>query len=190
LRILVVNNNTSYLPQIRQNLVGHDIDVIEYMPGVELNSRDKDLVILTGGGGEGREANDRHKDGDLWYKYELQFILDNKKPLLGICMGFELISQAYGSPIEELPRKIIGFKEMRLRRRGSNIKKTIKQFKYHNFRVSGISSKHFEAKAVSRSGIEIIQHKTKPILATQFHPELGGEYKLHQLVRQVARSSH
>jgi|SRR5579859_2551226 len=189
MKILIVDNGTSYKEQLLQELAGHKVEIQLYKLGADFHYQDKDLIILSGGGGEGREANDLHENGELWYKDELQFILDSKVPIVGICMGFELVCQAYGSKVERLPRRIIGQKEMMLRQKNSSIKSKIKQFKYHNWRISGVSSKHFEVKAVSRSGIEIVKHKTRPIIATQFHPEItGGALNFSTLTKQLNRT--
>lgn len=174
MKILLIDNGTSYKPQLIHSLAGHDIQIQTYEPGIDFQWRGKDLVILSGGGGEGREANDIHEGGDLWYKDELQFILDSSLPILGICMGFELVCQAHGSKVTKLPRRILGQKEIMLRNRSSAVKNKIKQFKYHQWRIADVSSKHFEVKAASRSGIEIVKHKTRPIIATQFHPEIAN----------------
>lgn len=183
MKILLIDNNTTYKQNLINSLRGHEFEIQTYAPGLNFHYEGKDLVILSGGGGEGREANDRLPTGELWYTDELQFILESTVPILGICMGFELICHAYGSKVEKLPRRIIGHKEISLRKRNSVQKKIISQFKYHDWRIANTSSKHFEVKGVSRSGIEIVQHKTKPILATQFHPEIAGSYNLQKLVQ-------
>jgi len=45
--------------------------------------------------------------------------------------------------------------------------------------------KGFRVLARSNTGIEIIEHKTRQILATQFHPEKGGTLKLANLLQAV-----
>lgn len=191
MKILLVDNGTTYKEQLLQELAGHKVEIQTYKLGTDFHHQNKDLVILSGGGGEGREANDLHDSGELWYKDELQFILDSKVPIVGICMGFELICQAYGSKVEPLPRRIIGHKEMMLRRpKGSSVKQKIKQFKYHNWRIANVSSKQFEVKGISRSGIEIVRHKTKPIIATQFHPEIpGGKFGINDFLKELKHTA-
>lgn len=181
MKILLVNNNTKHLTKLNFGLAGHDVEIIDYAPGVELNAANKDLVILSGGGGEGREATDRHQNGDLWYKDEIEFILRSEVPVLGICMGFELICHAYGSAVELLSKEMEGLSEIKLL---SGQK--IEQYESHDWGILSLKSNELEVRADSKSGIEIVKHKIKPIIGTQFHPELGGTLGLRQFISSVA----
>lgn len=177
MKILLINNNTEHLKALSAALAGHEVEIQSYQPGLDFHHQEKDLVILSGGGGEGREAQDRHKDGDLWYKDELQFILDCPKPLLGICMGFELIAHAHGSKIEKLSKGLEGLESFHTEKG-----QPITQFESHDYAVQQLSQKHFKVVAKSKTGYEIIHHRHRPILAAQFHPELGGTLSLPSLV--------
>lgn len=178
MKILLINNNTRHLPKLHAGLVGHEVEVVNYAPGVEFNSANKDCVILSGGGGEGREATDRHNGGDLWYKDEIEFILQSQVPLLGICMGFELICHAYGSRVELLSKDIMGVRDVRL-----VSGEEIKQFESHGRGILCVPSRELEVVADSETGIEIVKHKTRQIIGTQFHPELGGTLSLYELIK-------
>ncbi|HSX18446.1 MAG TPA: gamma-glutamyl-gamma-aminobutyrate hydrolase family protein [Candidatus Saccharimonadales bacterium] len=180
MKILLINNNTIHLPKLSNSLAGHELEAVEYMPGIKLDSSNKDLVILSGGGGEGREATDRHSGGDLWYKDEIEFILQSQTPILGICMGFELICHAYGSPVEKLSNSVIGLRDVKLPS-GSKLK----QFESHDWGILSVPSKELEVVADSETGIEIVKHRTRPLLGTQFHPELGGSLELQRLILSV-----
>jgi len=181
MKILLIDNSTELLQQISDGLKGHDVEIVHYRPGVKLSTRGKDLVILSGGGGAGRELYDLHHTGDLWYKDEIDFILDCDKPILGICMGFEIIAHAYGSKLQKLPKKIAGLKRIQT---GPAV--YIKQYKEHQWCIPTVSEEHFEILATSKTGVEMVRHKTKPILATQFHPEVaGGELNLEHLIKKL-----
>jgi anthranilate/para-aminobenzoate synthase component II len=54
--------------------------------------------------------------------------------------------------------------------------------------VPSVSSEHLEVLAESKTGIEVIRHKSKKILATQFHPEKGGSVHLTGLIKSIAQS--
>lgn len=176
MKILVVNNNTRHIKPLSNALAGHELEIVEYQPGVKFNCQGKDLVVLSGGGGEGREAVDIYTDGRHWYSDEMDFILTSPVPILGICMGFELICQAYGSRVEKMHTSV---KRVKTIKAGS---KKLQQFNYHNWRISSVSNKHLEVLADSTTGIEMVRHKSRPILATQFHPELGGTLSLPSLI--------
>ena len=181
MKILLIDNNTAHIKALNKALTGHDVEIQKYQPGLDFHHHDKDLVILSGGGGEGREVHDRHKNGDLWYKDELQFILNCPKPLLGICMGFELIAHAYGSRIEKLSKGKEGFESFQ-----TETGQLVKQYNSHNYAVRRVPQKHLKVLARSVSGVEMFKHNTKPVLGVQFHPELGGSLTLNHLLKPLA----
>ena len=181
MKILLINNHTRYLQKILDELSTHDVQVADFAPGVKLDDAGKDLIILSGGGGKGRELKDLHHTGDLWYKDELEFIIKTDKPILGICMGFELIAHAYGSRLVELPRRVTGFRRIQTGQGAY-----IKQFKHHKWCIPEVSKDHFEVLGRSKIGVEMVRHKSRPILAIQFHPEIsGGSLELAHLIKQL-----
>lgn len=184
MKILLINNHTDYLHNVEAALAGHDVEVQVYKPGLEFHHEDKDLIVLSGGGGEGFELKDKFR-GKLWYEDEMNFVLDCDKPIIGVCMGFEVISAAFGSKVEHIGKLVKGFKDTKTtphgERRLSQVK--LNQFEWHRYGVSQVSSKHFEVLAHSSTGIEMVKHHSRPIIATQFHPEVeGGTLKLQQLL--------
>lgn len=180
MRVLLVNNHTRHIKALSTALAGHEIEIVKYQPAIEFNHQDKDLIILSGGGGEGREVHDLHKNGDLWYKDELDYIKNCKKPLIGICMGFELIAHAYGAKIEKLDKGLEGFEKFKT---GEGIQ--ITQYESRDYYVPKIPAKHLTVLAKSKFGIEMFKHNSKKILATQFHPELGGSLSVKQLINSL-----
>jgi len=183
MKILLINNHTRHLPSLAASLTGHDLEVREYLPGMDFSCSDKDLIVLSGGGGEGLEIHDEHKPGKLWYQDEINFVRLTNKPVLGICMGFEVIARAYGAPVMKMPNGVEGFVQFAPTNQGKESfkKRSLRQFESHDWHVPKIPS-GFRALAKSNTGVEIIQHKTKPILATQFHPEKGGTLSMSDLI--------
>lgn len=190
MKILLIDNHTEHKRALHEALKGHEVEVQRYRPGLEFNTQAKDLVILSGGGGEGKEIDDAHKAGHLWYQDEIDFILNCKKPILGICMGFEIICRAYGSKVEEMPKEVKGPAYLKVTRSGRKFldHKKIHQYEAHKWRVKK-APKGFKTLAKSPTGIEIIKHKNRPIMATQFHPELGGTFKVAQFINILKKSA-
>ncbi len=189
MKILLVNNyqkanETATFEALKLSLAGHQVEFQRYKPGLQFADADKDLVILSGGGGEGSEINDTYSQDKLWYEDQINFILSTKKPLVGVCMGFEVIASAYGSKVFEMDDYIRGFKRSKTTNKGLQQfnKKTLTQYESHKWYVPSVSSKHFEVLAESVSGVEAIKHKTRALIATQFHPEKGGTLSLNQLI--------
>jgi anthranilate/para-aminobenzoate synthase component II len=184
MNILLIDNNTQHFKDLNASLLGHNVEVQKYYPGLEFHTQGKDLVILSGGGGEGLEIHDKHESGQLWYEDEMRFVLSTDKPVIGICMGFEVICHAYGAKIDKIGRLIKGFTPIKSTLSGHKLfnRVRIEQFEAHEWQVSSISSKHFEVLAESETGVEVIRHRQKPIFATQFHPEKGGTLGLKRLI--------
>lgn len=183
MKILLVNNHTQHLDYLNKALAGHDVEMVMYEPGVEFNCQDKDLVILSGGGGEGLEINDEHH-GKLWYQDQMEFILNCDKPILGICMGFEVIARAFGAKVEPFGQLIMGFRKLTTTAKGQKLlgRPSLRQYEAHEWHIADIDQEQFDVLATSTSGLELIKHKHRPIMATQFHPEKGGSLKLAQLL--------
>jgi anthranilate/para-aminobenzoate synthase component II len=184
MKILLVDNHTDYLNNVEVALTSHDVEVQVYRPGLDFHYQDKDLIVLSGGGGEGYELKDK-RHGKLWYDDEMNFVLSCDKPIVGICMGFEVISAAFGSKVENVGRLVKGFRAAKTTPLGEKKLSltNLKQFEWHRYGISQVSSKHFEVLAHSATGIEMIKHHSRPIIATQFHPEVqGGTLQLQQLL--------
>lgn len=188
MKILLVDNNTKHKNALLEALAGHEVEVVFYNPLLKFNYQAKDLVILSGGGGEGNEIDDLGPNGDPWYKNEMKFIRECNKPIVGICMGFEIICRAYGEKVEEMEEIIKGFKKLVVTEDGIELLpgQRLKQYEAHKWRVQKVSKNDFDILAESETGIEMIKHRRKPIIATQFHPEVkGGTIKLQDLISAV-----
>lgn len=184
MKILLINNHTDYLHNVQRALAGHEVEVQVYQPGLDFHYEDKDLIVLSGGGGEGYELKDK-RHGKLWYEDEMSFVLACDKPIFGICMGFEVISAAFGSKVEHIGRLVKGFQQAQTTPHGKDRVRLdkLRQFEHHRYGVKDVSSKHFEVLAHSNTGIEMIKHHSRPIFATQFHPEItGGTLSLSNLL--------
>ena len=109
------------------------------------------------------------------FKEEKEMIKQVSKPVFGICFGFQLISYVYGEITKKLPGKISGINEIdvfgfdELGIKYNN--KKLKVFESHLWAIKK-PPKDFDVYGTSQYGVEIIKHRTKPIFATQFHPEV------------------
>jgi GMP synthase-like glutamine amidotransferase len=181
MKILLINNHTVHLNSLSRALVGHQIEVQTYRPGIDFHHEDKDLIILSGGGGEGLEIHDEYQPGRLWYEDEMKLIRTCDKPMLGICMGFEVMARAYGAPITSVGSLILEPTKLQVTKDAQKIlnQRALIQHEAHSWRVQDVPS-DFEVLATSKTGVEMFRYKN--LLATQFHPEKGGTLQLQQLL--------
>lgn len=187
MKILLVNNHTVHLNSLGLSLSGHQVEVQTYRPGINFNDHGKDLIILSGGGGEGLEIDDEYEPGRLWYEDEMKFIRSTTKKILGICMGFEVIARAYGAPVTTAKGLILERQELQVTENAQAVigYRKLSQYEAHSWRVEDLPA-NFETLATSKTGIEMFSYTDKEtakrIIATQFHPEKGGTLNLPQLL--------
>lgn len=184
MKILLINNNTLHMDYLMDALADHDVEVVNYEPGARLNHGDKDLILLSGGGGEGLEIHDKYRRGKLWYQDQMEFVRRTDKPVLGICMGFEVVARAFGAPVRQMKKGLVhGYFKLDTTPQGRLAlgRDRLVQFKAHSWHVPAAPN-NFDVLAVSPDGLEIIRHRWRPILAVQFHPEKGGTLGLPALI--------
>jgi len=187
MRILLINNHTVHLPYLGKSLAGHEIEIQKYRPGIEFNYQDKDLIILSGGGGEGLEIDDEYEPGRLWYDDEMELIRNANKPIIGICMGFEVMAKAYGAPVTSAGQLVLGRDDVQVAKDFTPVLgKSLLQYEAHSWRVEDVPS-DFEVLATSKTGVEIFKYESQNGLrfATQFHPEKGGTMTVPNLLRAL-----
>src|SRR5680860_419270 len=154
MKILLIDNNTVHKTNLLENLANHQVEIQIYKPGMKFHDADKDLVILSGGGGEGQEIADSYNKEGLWYKDEIDFVKTTTKPVLGICMGFEVICYAFGASVNQMDKTIHGVKQIKTTSLGQKLfnNKVLKQFEAHKWSVK-LPPTNFDVLAESATGV-------------------------------------
>ncbi len=163
--VIIVDNESKYTTALLKLLHHENPKVINYK---DLNYKvltKNDVVILTGG----------HGDPILWhkkqYQQEIDLIKKHKGPIIGICLGFEVIAHTYGSHLHLLNKRRKG--EVLLTATQTSvfpIPSSVEVYENHNWTVQKLK-RPLVALATSKDGIEIFKHSRKPIYGLQFHPE-------------------
>jgi GMP synthase (glutamine-hydrolysing) len=124
-----------------------------------------DIIVLSGGW----PSVIHHQ---LFFRHELELIRTSTKPILGICLGFELIVKAFGGQLHRLPRKIHGPRIVTLdvpilsRPAGP-----IRVWESHRWAAPNPPDGLIQL-AHSHTGVEFVRHSNRPIIGCQFHPEI------------------
>jgi GMP synthase (glutamine-hydrolysing) len=167
MNLLIVDNLTSGINTLENALKKYQFDVVNYDKINKNLINGYDKIILSGG-----HAFDLlHKNNK--YKKELLLIKNSKKPIFGICLGFQLICRTFGASMGDLKRYHKGILKISRLRSDSLLKGLPKEFgvfEYHRHIVKSVG-KSLVPLAKSKDGIEIVKHVSKPIWGTQFHPE-------------------
>lgn len=178
MKILLINNDSRFIKQLKRLV--RPAKVVTWNK-LGLNIDNFDAVILSGG----------HKfpvlNHDRTYRQEIKLIRKIHKPLVGICLGSELIAYTFGGKLVRLPQKERGNIIIR------EAKKNLTVFESHRWAIKKLPE-NFITLARSKDGIEIFQHKNKPIYGLQFHPEIltgnrDGARILKQILLAIKKAS-
>lgn len=161
--ILIVDNQSLHTKEIAKLFPKQKITICPYnkIP----DTKKYDFIVLSGGSHHSVVHRPSH------YKKELSLIKNTKIPLLGICLGCQLIADAFESVIKQMPEKLT--KEIEIR--NGLDKKDYKVYEAHKFSITSLWSE-LEGIAKSKYGYEIIRHKTRPLWWFQFHPEVDMKH--------------
>ncbi len=174
MKTLIVNNHTKHLEELCE-LFSFPVVIQkeEFNNSIDLN--EYNLIVFSGGS---------HIPGVFYhpeqYKIEIDFIKNNTIPVIGVCLGMEIIVEAFGGKLFELSQKhrgninlIINNKEL-INCINSSV---LEVFEGHSIGTEVLPD-DFISCAYSEHGIEIIKHKERPILGFQFHPEVSKNKNL------------
>lgn len=167
MKILVIDNGTSYLNQLKNLLSDTSLEVINYSEINQANSENFDAIILSGG-------HDFPVSGNGYrLEKEINLITDSKKPIFGICFGFELIASIFGAKLELMENKEHGILDIQVIEPDKIFLKipNFQVFESHRWVIKK-PAHDLIALAQSKDGIEAIKHRIHPIYAVQFHPEM------------------
>jgi len=170
-KIILIDNYDSftfnlyhYLSSLKVN-----VDVIrnDQVTSNQILKRKYNKIVISPGPGNPNQSGNCLKIVKSLYK---------KIPILGVCLGHQIIGQVFGSKIIQAKKlmhgktsKIISKKVGILK----NLPKSFKATRYHSLIIDKKSlSKHLEITAESEDGlIMAVQHKNYDVHGVQFHPE-------------------
>ncbi|MEA3355584.1 MAG: gamma-glutamyl-gamma-aminobutyrate hydrolase family protein [Patescibacteria group bacterium] len=167
MKILIINNQTKRLKELKKLLKGNSLEIVNVGKIDEIKLKDFDLIILSG------SSNRSVFNEQNVYQKELNLIKKTNKPIIGICLGFQLICLAYGARFKKLEsksKKVINIRVTKV----SDIFKDLPNlmvYEAHRYAIEKLSKELVEL-ARSDDGIEVARHREKPIYGFQFHPEM------------------
>jgi len=165
--VLIIDNRTFYLNSLKNLFSSHKITVIDWEKFKSHNLENYDLIVLSGG----HPYSITHHPN--LFKQEIEIVKSTTIPVLGICLGFEIIVYSFGGTLKELLRREKGILEIKAEKEDPIFGdiRIIEVFENHRWIAKKLP---YELIALARSkdGVEVVKHKDRLIYGFQFHPEI------------------
>jgi GMP synthase (glutamine-hydrolysing) len=187
MNILIINNHTKHLEELIKIFWKYwAINVVDWQSNNDIDVNGVDLIVLSGGSDYPVALSPER------YEKELNLIWTTSIPIIGICLGAEMIAYVYGWKLEKYSHKIEGLVDVYITDElwkmnlGTQI---LNAEERHSWFVSELGE-WLISLAVSNYGYEVIKHMHKPIYGMQFHPEIQpdqqeGDTILDTIVKEI-----
>lgn len=128
------------------------------------------------------------------FESEITLIRESAVPIIGICLGAELIGHAFGGMLRDLGEKRKGLVDITSTDEEKVLLENGRHFSVYEAHQWALETvpENFKILAESDHGPEIIKHVSRPIWGLQFHPEhltestLGDEIFMRILNHSLA----
>lgn len=174
MKALIINNRTTHLEELRSLFIDSVVIEKENLDN-NLDISGYDVIVFSGGSNTPTVLE--HPE---YYTSEINIIKQSKIPIVGICLGAEIIVEALGGELYKLPERHRGGVLLKIEDEELKSKIGADNLEVSEGHAIGIKTlpKDFISCASSEHGIEIIRHKARPIFGFQFHPEILPNKKL------------
>lgn len=183
MKILLVDNHSKHKDEIL-SLFNDDVIVETQEQIGALDDLLYDLIILSGGSNTPSVLYNPDS-----YEKEYLLIKNTSTPILGICLGNEIITKSFGGTLQDFGK--INRGEVSVEIIDKNLKEIVKENPFQVYEAHEVGIKEmpndFLICAHSKHGPEIIKHKTKPIIGIQFHPEVEANKLLWKWIFENLR---
>jgi len=170
-KIILIDNYDSFTFNLYHYLssLKVKVDVIrnDQITSNEIIKRKYNKIVISPGPGNPDQSGNCLKIVKSLYK---------KIPILGVCLGHQIIGQVFGSKIVQAKKLMHGKTSKIISKKSGILKNLPKSFeatRYHSLIIDKKTlSKHLEITAESKDGLVMgVQHKEYNVHGVQFHPE-------------------
>ena len=170
-KIILIDNYDSFTFNLYHYLssLKVKVDVIrnDQITSNEILKRKYNKIVISPGPGNPDQSGNCLKIVKSLYK---------KIPILGVCLGHQIIGQVFGSKIIQAKKLMHGKTSKIISKKLGilgNLPKSFEATRYHSLIIDKKTlSKHLEITAESEDGlIMAVQHKNYDVHGVQFHPE-------------------
>ena len=170
-KIILIDNYDSFTFNLYHYLssLKVKVDVIrnDQITSNEILKRKYDKIVISPGPGNPNQSGNCLKIVKSLYK---------KIPILGVCLGHQIIGQVFGSKIVQAQKLMHGKTSRIIVKQAGilrNLPKSFEATRYHSLIIDKKTlSKELEITAESKDGLVMgVQHKKYAVHGVQFHPE-------------------
>ena len=170
-KIILIDNYDSFTFNLFHYLssLKVKVDVIrnDQITSNQILKRKYNKIVISPGPGNPNQSGNCLKIVKSLYK---------KIPILGVCLGHQIIGQVFGSKIVQAKKLMHGKTSKIISKKLGILKNLPKSFeatRYHSLIIDKKTlSKHLEITAESKDGLVMgVQHKKYNVHGVQFHPE-------------------
>ncbi|WP_434740128.1 aminodeoxychorismate synthase component I [Micromonospora sp. SH-82] len=172
MRTLLIDNHDSYTFNLYQLIaetygVAPEVLTNDSPELTEAVSRSFDAIVVSPGPGRPQEPGDVGRCAPV--------VADSEVPVLGVCLGHQLLGHLSGARVGYAPRPRHGHLT-RIRHRGTGLFTGAPQdfvaVRYHSLCVTEPLPEELVADAWAEDGVIMsVRHRTRPWFGVQFHPE-------------------
>jgi len=170
-KVLLIDNYDSFTYNLYQYLceLGAEVTVVrnDVISVEEVRAMNPEFVVISPGPGVPRDAG---------ISVELVRALGSSTPILGVCLGHQAITEAYGGVVTRAPELMHG-KASLVHHDGQTVfaglPSPFSAIRYHSLCASPEAIPDaLEVTARSDSGVIMaVRHREHPVYGVQFHPE-------------------
>jgi GMP synthase-like glutamine amidotransferase len=172
-RCIIVDNGSSHLQELLE-LCGRDRSNVVPLLQLAGLKPPADALFVLSGRHQHHPMGQRHPvlDNDDFYRPELDLIASAKHPIIGVCLGFELIAHQAGAKLRKVDQSESGVVDIYPTPEGTNwfTARRLKVAEGHRWVVEEPPPAYIPL-AYSKDGIEAMANLSRRIVGFQFHPE-------------------
>ena len=171
--LLVIDNGSVFITKVSSILSSNNTKytIIPFHQITQTDLNRFDSFILSG-----RRENDQKMNASN--SEIINHAVSEKKSLLGICYGAEILALTLGGTIRKLDGVVKGLHTVDITKQNSLSEKEIQVYQSHSYEIAKLGN-HLQSFASSKTcNFEIIKHKNLQIFGTQFHPEMSNDGQL------------
>jgi len=186
MNVLIIDNGSRHSDKIEAFFDGWNVKRLSYDDPAIHDTPEDTLAVLTGGG---KMSVIGHREE---YENEFEFVRRFGGPVIGICLGSEIIAHVHDVWITRLDSRVEGQRRLSVTADGAEagLRDGVSVYEAHRWAVKDEDMNgQLTVLARSEDGIEAFKHIERPLYGTQFHPEVGEGTDGHEIFRLLVEQA-